>query len=167
MWPLREGFYIYQSFFTKISLNSNLFFFQILTLISAISQMAWLGLFFSSKIFPTTLYHGVVREKDVSLMIQTHLSRLAPLPGTFWGTLYLLCSQRNIICLFVNSQFIDVLGPSYGGYDVNAVYIGTPPQQNSASAGVSYSTQTGYFRSECNQWRSINGVWICFRTFRY
>ena len=53
-------------------------FFQILVLISAIFTDGVAKIIhLVYNFFPTTLYRGVIREKDVSLVIRTHVSRVA------------------------------------------------------------------------------------------
>ena len=60
-------------------------FFQILAHLSmTCSQMPLLG-----QLFPNTIHRGVITDKDASLRIQTHVSRVAP-DWDLWRTLYRL-----------------------------------------------------------------------------
>ena len=100
------------SCFQKCVLNRSsrgciIILFQILASISAISsQMARLGFLLPSN-FPTTLCHGVKREKgeNASLVIQTHVSRVAP-DWDLWRTLYRWApvQRLNDLYLVANAQ---------------------------------------------------------------
>ena len=74
---------VFLLFHTGMVQGSINFFLPYLALNSAFAaQMAWLG-FFLYKF----CYHPMPRraEKDVALVIRTHVSRVSPGPGTFEG----------------------------------------------------------------------------------
>ena len=60
------------------------------------SQIGWLGLFLNK--FPTTSSRSV-RERVRDDMIRTHVSKVAPWPGTFWRTLFQLSYRTTAITI--------------------------------------------------------------------